>query len=137
MSKSSPNSSKSKSASTGGAGSGGSGDQQQNTNSKKPDPTPPVDLSTIKTAGVVERMLTTERAMPNVQPPNWEPLPRKKVFDAKGVPITENLKAHFQREGLLAEADAIEILNRAAAIFRKEPNLMRLNDPITVCGDIH
>lgn len=98
---------------------------------------PTVDLATLKTEGKIEGLLSKDRAMPAIPPPNWEPLPRKLVFDAKGMPITENLKAHFLREGLLSEADALEIINRAAAILRKEPNLMRLNDPITVCGDIH
>ena len=53
------------------------------------------------------------------------------------MPILANLKAHFLKEGLLAERDAAEIVNRAATILRKEPNLLRLNDPITVCGDVH
>eukprot|EP00331_Platyophrya_macrostoma_P007674 CAMPEP_0176429538 /NCGR_PEP_ID=MMETSP0127-20121128/13765_1 /TAXON_ID=938130 /ORGANISM="Platyophrya macrostoma, Strain WH" /LENGTH=497 /DNA_ID=CAMNT_0017811351 /DNA_START=293 /DNA_END=1786 /DNA_ORIENTATION=- len=98
---------------------------------------PIVSPASIPTAGVVERMLLTQRACPQIAPPNWEALPRNKVFDAKGVPITENLRTHFAREGLLSEVDALEIINRAAAILRKEPNLMRLTDPITVCGDIH
>lgn len=98
---------------------------------------PTVSPASIPTAGVIERMLTTQRACPQINPPNWEPLPRNKVFDAKGIPITENLRTHFAREGLLSEADALEMINRAAAILRKEPNLMRLTDPITVCGDIH
>lgn len=126
--------SRSKAASSSNAGSGGS---DSSNNKAKAEPPVQVDPATIKTQGIVEKMLMTERAMPNVAPPNWEPLPRKKVFDPKGVPLTDNLKAHFAREGLLAESDAIEIMNRAAAIFRKEANLMRLNDPITVCGDIH
>eukprot|EP00760_Papus_ankaliazontas_P033227 PhM_4_TR6248/c0_g1_i1/m.86699/K04348/PPP3C, CNA; serine/threonine-protein phosphatase 2B catalytic subunit len=87
--------------------------------------------------GKIELSLMKERAMPEVPPPCWEPLPRSKLFDAKGLPILENLKEHFRREGLLAEKDAIEILNRCASILRKEPNLMRLQDPITVVGDIH
>lgn len=103
---------------------------------KKPE-VPPVNPATIVTAGVIEKMLMTQRACPSIPPPNWEALPRNKVFDAKGIPITENLRAQFLREGLLGETEALEIINRAAAILRKEPNLMRLNDPITVCGDIH
>lgn len=97
---------------------------------------PPVDPATIKTAGVIEKMLNTQRPTA-ITPPNWEALPHNKVFDAKGMPIMENIRAHFLREGLLSEADALEMLNRCAGILRKEPNLMRLNDPITVCGDIH
>ena len=54
---------------------------------EKKDVPPPVDPATIKTAGVVEKMLQTERAVPSVAPPNWEALPHNKVFDAKNVPI--------------------------------------------------
>lgn len=101
------------------------------------DAPPAVTAAQLPTAGVIEKMLQTERTMKSVPAANWEALPRAKVFDAKGIPITENLKVHFAREGLLAEADAIEIINRAGTILRKEPNLMRLQDPVTVCGDIH
>eukprot|EP01064_Diplonema_japonicum_P036340 TRINITY_DN812_c4_g1_i1.p1 TRINITY_DN812_c4_g1~~TRINITY_DN812_c4_g1_i1.p1 ORF type:complete len:492 (+),score=91.16 TRINITY_DN812_c4_g1_i1:82-1476(+) len=87
--------------------------------------------------GNVEKMLMKDRAISDVPPPNWEPLPRNKVFDSKNMPLLGNLKAHFLKEGLLAERDAAELVNRAATILRKEPNLLRLNDPITVCGDIH
>ena len=96
-----------------------------------------VPVSVLPTAGVIEKLLRTDRARPQIQPPNWEALPRAKVFDAKGMPMTENLRTHFFREGLLSETDALEIINRAAAILRKEPNLMRIKDPVTVCGDLH
>lgn len=110
--------------------------QKKKEEPKKP-AEPQINMATLQTAGVIEKMLMTERALPAVATPNWEALPHNKVFDAKGTPITEHLKVHFHREGLLSETDALEIINRAAALFRKEPNVMRLNDPITVCGDIH
>jgi len=77
------------------------------------------------------------RAKPEVPPPCWEPMSRARLFDSKGLPNLDALKEHLKREGLLAEKDALQILNRCAAILRKEPNLMRLNDPITLVGDIH
>eukprot|EP01062_Namystynia_karyoxenos_P005168 TRINITY_DN1181_c0_g1_i1.p1 TRINITY_DN1181_c0_g1~~TRINITY_DN1181_c0_g1_i1.p1 ORF type:complete len:479 (+),score=207.48 TRINITY_DN1181_c0_g1_i1:110-1546(+) len=88
-------------------------------------------------AGAVAKMLGTQRAIPDVAPPIWEPIARNKCFDGKGLPILPNLKQHFLAEGLLGQREAIDLCTKASAVLRKEPNLLRLNDPITVCGDIH
>ncbi|KAI0079208.1 Metallo-dependent phosphatase, partial [Panus rudis PR-1116 ss-1] len=47
------------------------------------------------------------------------------------------LKDHFIHEGRLTESQALFILHEATNVLRSEPNLMHLNGPITVCGDIH
>jgi len=89
--------------------------------------------------GAVQKMLQTNRAIPEVPPPIWEPLARNKVFDQGkgGLPNLPNLKQHFLSEGLLGHREALDLMSKTAAVLRKEPNLLRLNDPITVCGDIH
>eukprot|EP00756_Hemistasia_phaeocysticola_P015784 Hpha_TRINITY_DN15434_c0_g1::TRINITY_DN15434_c0_g1_i2::g.175060::m.175060/K04348/PPP3C, CNA; serine/threonine-protein phosphatase 2B catalytic subunit len=89
--------------------------------------------------GSVNKMLQTCRAIPDVPPPIWEPLARNKVFDQGkgGLPNLPNLKQHFMAEGLLGHREVLDLCQKTAAVLRKEPNLLRLNDPITVCGDIH
>lgn len=47
------------------------------------------------------------------------------------------LKNHFYREGRLTEDQALFILSRATEILRAEPNLLEMDAPITVCGDVH
>ena len=47
------------------------------------------------------------------------------------------LKQHFYREGRLTEEQALFILSRATEILRSEPNLLEMDAPITVCGDVH
>ena len=47
------------------------------------------------------------------------------------------LKQHFYREGRLTEEQAIFIINRGTEILRTEPNLLEMDAPITVCGDVH
>lgn len=78
-----------------------------------------------------------DRIMKDVSAPIWEPLARDKVFDKDGNPNPKNLKEHFAKEGLLSVKDALEIIQRASMLFRKEPNLLIVQDPITVCGDVH
>jgi len=47
------------------------------------------------------------------------------------------LKQHFYREGRLTEEQALFILSRATEILKAEPNLLEMDAPITVCGDVH
>ena len=47
------------------------------------------------------------------------------------------LKNHFYREGRLSEEQALWILEKGTELLRKEPNVLNVDAPITVCGDIH
>lgn len=47
------------------------------------------------------------------------------------------LKEHFARGGILTLEDCLTIIKRADDILKKEPNMLALNDPVTVVGDIH
>ena len=47
------------------------------------------------------------------------------------------LKNHFQREGRLSIECATELIERSKELFKNEPNLLELEAPIYVCGDIH
>ncbi|KAH9577654.1 Calcineurin-like phosphoesterase domain [Trypanosoma melophagium] len=95
------------------------------------------DQNNLRTAGRIEQMLCTERGLKSVQPPNWEPLSHDLVFDKDGVPIPENIKFHFAREGLLRVDDALEIVRRSASIMKTEPNVVEIQGSVIVCGDLH
>jgi len=47
------------------------------------------------------------------------------------------LKEHFFNEGRLTEDQALFIIEKAGAILKKESNLLEIDAPITVCGDVH
>ncbi|KAI0263080.1 putative serine/threonine-protein phosphatase 2B catalytic subunit protein [Gloeopeniophorella convolvens] len=47
------------------------------------------------------------------------------------------LKDHFFREGRVKEEHALWVIERATALLRAEPNVITVDAPVTVCGDIH
>merc|ERR1719411_590814 len=71
-----------------------------------------------------------------VAPPRF-PLAHNKLFRADGSIDLEVLGEHLNREGRLRKEDALKIVKTASALLEDEPNLLRLRDPITVCGDVH
>ncbi len=77
-------------------------------------------------------MLDVQRARPHVPAPVWDFMPVN--FDSIDISA---LKLHFLREGRLSIEDATEIVRRAKAVIAEEPNLLRIEEPIVVVGDIH
>ncbi|KAK7689526.1 hypothetical protein QCA50_007318 [Cerrena zonata] len=52
-------------------------------------------------------------------------------------PNVDMLRDHFFHEGRLTEQQALFILEQTTEVMRTEPNLLRMNGPVVVCGDIH
>jgi len=77
------------------------------------------------------------RAVPEVIPPPRHPLATDKLFNKNESINLKNLRNHLEKEGRLHKKDALKIIKTAAQLFKEEPNLLRLRDPITVCGDVH
>ncbi|KAJ8584056.1 Metallo-dependent phosphatase [Rhizopogon salebrosus TDB-379] len=82
-----------------------------------------------------------ERAVPGVPHPAAD-LPTDEqlfVHDAYGEPLpnADFLKEHFFHEGRLTEAQALYILQQATNLLSGEPNLVNVESPVTICGDIH
>jgi serine/threonine-protein phosphatase 2B catalytic subunit len=83
---------------------------------------------------------TIERAVQNVpEPASFRPSDEQVFRNEPGrrVPDTAFLKQHFIREGRLREDQALEIVERATSVLGREPNLVQVKSPVTICGDIH
>lgn len=82
---------------------------------------------------------TVERVVKDVQAPAFYKPTDEQFFSREdpSKPDIAFLKNHFYREGRLTDDQAIFIIQRAAEILRQEPNLLEVEAPITVCGDIH
>ena len=81
------------------------------------------------------------RAINDFPAPPYYSLPHDRLFKGKpyagAKPDWKILREHFTKEGLLSKSDVLHIINLTIQCFRIEPNLMSLQDPVTVVGDIH
>ena len=79
-----------------------------------------------------------DREKKDILPPPQKPLSTELLFIKKtNIPNLIVLYEHLQREGKLLKADFMNIVSRFIDIVQKEPNVLILDDPITVVGDIH
>lgn len=82
-----------------------------------------------------------DRVMKNVPMISREPLTREQLWtkksDGRSVPNTELLRKHLLREGHINKNELIELLNSVTSILKKEPNVMRIKEPVIIVGDIH
>lgn len=82
-----------------------------------------------------------DRVISEVTPPPSQPLPSSSIFKSTNYLATKPdwklLKDHFYKEGYISKSDVLRIISLAEQIFKSEPNLMNLQDPVTVVGDIH
>jgi serine/threonine-protein phosphatase 2B catalytic subunit len=80
------------------------------------------------------------RPVPQVPPPaTYKPNDDQLFVMDNGVRKVshEFLKSHFFREGRLKESQALYILEQATNTFSREPNMVEVKSPVTICGDIH
>jgi len=59
------------------------------------------------------------------------------VFDQEtGLPRLDVLESHMKAEGRLSESCVLKILKDTTALFRQEPNMLEVDAPVVICGDI-
>eukprot|EP00842_Homolaphlyctis_polyrhiza_P006030 jgi/Hompol1/6428/HPOL_002893-RA len=94
---------------------------------------------TIHITDAGDAVRTVERICQGVPPPAVTKPTNAQFYSQKdpSKPDIEFLKAHFVREGRLTNEQALFIIKKATEILKKEPNVLDLDAPLTVCGDIH
>ena len=85
-------------------------------------------------------LILQANAATDVQAPAMQP-PTDEQFWAPGTNRTKPnlafLKQHFCREGRVTEEQALWIIKAGTDLLKAEPNLLEMDAPITVCGDVH
>lgn len=61
----------------------------------------------------------------------------KVLTEIGSLPSWENLRDHLTREGKISKTDFLDLINLFIKVVSKEPNIVEVEDPITVVGDIH
>lgn len=101
-------------------------------------PVPEIDF-TLHTMEDGSQVSTQERVVKEVQAPASN-TPSDESFWSPEDPSKPNLqflRQHFYREGRLSEEQALWIIKKGTEVLRSEPNLLEMDAPITVCGDVH
>ncbi|PYI18563.1 Metallo-dependent phosphatase [Aspergillus japonicus CBS 114.51] len=101
-------------------------------------PVPEIDF-TLHVMEDGTQVSTLERVIKEVQAPALN-TPSDDQFWSPEDPSKPNLqflKQHFYREGRLTEDQALWIIQAGTQLLRAEPNLLEMDAPITVCGDVH
>ncbi|KAJ5322579.1 Serine/threonine-specific protein phosphatase/bis(5-nucleosyl)-tetraphosphatase [Penicillium brevicompactum] len=101
-------------------------------------PVPEIDF-TLHTMEDNTQVSTMERVVKEVQAPALS-FPPDDMFwspDDPSKPNLQYLKQHLYREGRLSEEQALWIIHAGTEVLRSEPNLLEMDAPITVCGDVH
>jgi serine/threonine-protein phosphatase 2B catalytic subunit len=80
-----------------------------------------------------------DRAVKSFQPPPHRPLPRNLMFPEKlkNKPDWKLIRDHLQKEGRIAKEELVKLVTDTNKIFKNEGNLIYLQDPLSVVGDIH
>lgn len=101
-------------------------------------PAPEIDFTqhTMEDGSTVSTM---ERVCKDIQAPAVHPPTEEQFFSPqdRSKPNLQFLKQHFYREGRLTEEQALWIIHRGTELLKAEPNLLEMDAPITVCGDVH
>ncbi|CAD8124068.1 unnamed protein product [Paramecium sonneborni] len=80
-----------------------------------------------------------DRQVKTLKPPPHRPLSKNLMFPdkLKNKPDWKLLKDHLQREGRIAKEELFKLVADCNKLLKNEGNVIYLQDPLTVVGDIH
>lgn len=80
----------------------------------------------------------SDRVVKTLPPPPHRPIPHEALFPAASqVPDWRLLQSYLHREGRVTKQDCLELLTRVYEVMKFEPNVVELNEPAAIVGDIH
>jgi serine/threonine-protein phosphatase 2B catalytic subunit len=82
-------------------------------------------------------MFNKDRVLKTVLKPIKEVLKYEDLFDSKLMPNIKKLRKHLTGEGRLDPKLVLKIIELAEKVLAKEPNLLRIDSPVNIIGDIH
>jgi serine/threonine-protein phosphatase 2B catalytic subunit len=81
---------------------------------------------------------STDRQITSVPYPETHILTEDELFNSStGLPSISRLQKHLQNGGRVDERCASRLAEAAHQIFRSEPNIVKIEQPVTIVGDIH
>lgn len=81
---------------------------------------------------------TSDRQIDSVPYPCTDVLGEDDLFHShSGLPSISRLTKHLYEEGHVDQACALRLIQEAKEIFSREPNLVEIQGPVTIVGDIH
>ena len=78
-----------------------------------------------------------DRVVKEVLPPPMLNLAHGKLFPKPKIPDYAALREHLTQEGYLNIEDVLEIIEIFHNLIKKENNIVKIQDPVVVVGDIH
>lgn len=80
-----------------------------------------------------------DRKVKDLPLPPIKPLPDEVLFEKadKNVPNWKVLQNFLRAEGELSKSQTIKISRTAIDLLKKEPNLMQIEEPVVIVGDVH
>jgi len=80
-----------------------------------------------------------DRAIKSIRPPPHRPLDHNLMFplNLNGKPDWKLVRDHLHKEGRITKEDITQLVQSVNKILRNEGNLLYLEDPLTIIGDIH
>jgi serine/threonine-protein phosphatase 2B catalytic subunit len=78
-----------------------------------------------------------DRVIKEVLPPPQKRLNKEKLYDENNTLNLKIIKDHLLKEGKFEKNELLEIINKVSVIFKKEPNILKVKDPVVIVGDIH
>lgn len=78
-----------------------------------------------------------DRVIKEVLPPPQKKLNKEKLYTENKMLDLTVIKDHLIKEGKVDKTELLEIINAVTLVLKKEPNILKIKDPVVVVGDIH